>query len=166
MLRKLSIGLIPVFLSACTSLSDMPPGTSLQALQAQFGHPSVVCPPHSPNRFIWSQQPFGQFAWAADLNEQQQLIQATQVLTDKEFTLLSTGDWDQNRVHCHFGPPAEIDRTPYKGVRMLVWSYRYKQNGVWDALMYVYFGDDGLVKLYHPGPDPLSLREERGFSAF
>lgn len=166
MLRKLSMGLIPLVLGACTGLSDLPAGTSFQEIQAQFGQPTVACPPQSPTRFIWSQQPFGQFAWAADINEQQQLIQATQVLTDQEFAKLSTGTWDQERVRCHFGPPAEVDRTPYKGVRMLVWSYRYKQNKAWDALMYVYFNDDGLVQLYHPGPDPLSLREERGFFAF
>lgn len=164
MLRKLCLGVIP-FLGACTTLTDMPVGTSYQELQAQFGQPSVACPPQSPTRFIWSQQPLGQYAWAADL-EQQKLTQATQVLADKEFELLSSGQWNKERVLCYFGPPAEKDYTRYKGVPMRVWSYRYKQNSVWDSLMYVYFGSDGLVQHHHPGPDPLSAREDKPFSAF
>ncbi|AQS51155.1 hypothetical protein PAEH1_05435 [Paenalcaligenes hominis] len=166
MLRKLCLALSPLLFTACTTLSDMPVGTPLSELHRQFGQPSVACPPQSPQRFIWTQQPFGQLAWAADVNEQQELIRMTQVLTDREFELLTQGQWNKERVFCHFGPPAEKDYTPYVGVKMRVWSYRYKQNGVWPAFMYVYFGDDGVVKHHHPGPDPLSLREERPFFDF
>lgn len=166
MLRKIVVLILPTMLGACTTLSEMPVGTPLQELQHQFGPPSVACPADAPVRFVWSQQPMGQYAWGVDVNAQYELTQATQVLTDKEFDLLTEGDWNQERVRCHFGPPAEVDRTPYQGVRMLVWSYRYKQSGAWDSMMYVYFGDDGLVKHHHPGPDPLSLREERDFFSF
>lgn len=143
-------------LSACTTISDLPVGTPLNQIQQQFGSPSVACPSSEPTRLVWSSQPFGQFSWAAELDQSQQLKSATQVLTDAEFNQLSQGNWDQNQVRCHFGPPAEKSITPYKGVKMQVWSYRYKQNSVWDSLMHVYFGDDGLVKHHHPGPDPLT----------
>ena len=165
MLRYLSLSACILTLSACTTLSDMPVGTPLSQLQAEFGPPTVACPPQQPQRLVWSQQPYGQYAWGVDINAQQELLQSTQVLSDREFERLSEGDWTQQRVLCHFGPPAEKDYTPYQGVRMLVWSYRYKQSSTWNSLMYVYFGDDGLVKIHHPGPDPFMEPNESEFFA-
>lgn len=143
-------------LSACTTVSDLPVGTSLGDAQQQFGSPSVLCPTNNPERAVWSSQPFGQFAWAMNLDQNQRLTSANQVLTDAEFEQLRQGSWSQEQVRCHFGPPAEKSITPYRGIKMQVWSYRYKQNGVWDSLMHIYFSDEGLVKHHHPGPDPLT----------
>lgn len=161
MLRNLTLLVTSLFtLSACTTLSDMPVGTTLAELEQQFGNPTISCPAENPNRFVWSMQPMGQKAWGVDTNTQQQLTKATQVLSDSHFALLSEGVWDKDKVWCYFGPPAEKDITPYKGVKMRVWSYRYKQNGVWDSLMYVYFDEENRVKHYHPGPDPLADTEK------
>lgn len=167
MLRIFTLSTIGIFaLSACTTLSDMPTGTPLTELEQKFGRPTVSCPAQNPNRFIWSMQPMGQRAWAVNTNTQQQLTEVHQVLNDKHFALLSEGTWDKDKVWCYFGPPAEKDLTPYKGVKMRVWSYRYKQNGAWDSMMYVYFDDDGIVKHHHPGPDPLSLIDGNFFRIF
>lgn len=155
-----------LLLSACTTLTDMPTGTPISELKQKFGAPSVACPRISPTRFVWSTQPMGQYAWAADMDGQQRLKQATQVLNDTEFGLLGHGAWDKERVLCHFGPPAEKDITPYKGVKMRVWSYRYKQYGAWDSMMYVYFDENGVVKHYHPGPDPLTIQDGDFFLGF
>lgn len=97
----------------------------------------------------------GQYAWAVELDPQQHLQHVEQVLNDAAFARLDQGRWNKEDVLCHFGPPAEKDITPYKGVKMQVWSYRYKENKTWDSLMYIYFDDDGFVQLHHPGPDPL-----------
>lgn len=155
-----------VVLNACTTLTDMPTGTTLLELEQKFGTPSIACPQISPTRLVWSSQPMGQYAWAADIDGRQRLKQATQVLNNKEFNLLAQGNWDQTKVLCHFGPPAEIDITPYKGVKMRVWSYRYKQSGAWDSMMYVYFDGQGVVQHYHPGPDPLTIQDGGGFLRF
>ena len=143
-------------LSACTTLSDMPAGTPLTELEKHFGAPTISCPSHTtpPQRLVWSMQPMGQYAWGVEVNHKQELLNAEQVLQDKYFALLNEGIWDKERVHCYFGPPANKDMTPYLGVKMEVWSYRYKQNATWDSLMYVYFNDEGVVKHHHPGPDP------------
>lgn len=155
-----------MLLSACTTLTDMPIGTPISELEQKFGAPSVVCPSISPTRFVWSTQPMGQYAWAADLDNQQRLAQANQVLTDKDFALLGQAEWDKEQVMCYFGPPAEKDITPYKGVKMQVWSYRYKQYGAWNSMMYVYFDEQNRVKHYHPGPDPLTLQDGDFFMRF
>ena len=148
-----------VSLSACTTINDLPLGTPISAIEQQFGSPSVQCPTQNPTRFIWSTQPFGQYAWGVNINADQRLTESSQVLTDQSFNLLSQGTWDQERVLCYFGPPAERDITPYKGVKMHVWSYRYKQQGAWDSMMYVYFDNNGIVKHHHPGPDPLTIQD-------
>lgn len=153
-------------LGACTTLTDMPTGTSVSELEQKFGTPSVSCPQDLPTRLVWSTQPMGQYAWAADIDGSQRLKYATQVLNDNEFDLLSQGNWNKEQVLCHFGPPAEKDITPYRGIKMLVWSYRYKQAGAWDSMMYVYFDEQGVVKHHHPGPDPLTLRDGVFFMGF
>lgn len=161
------IGLSPVFvllLSACSSISDLPAGTPLSEIEQQFGSPRVACPADNPNRFIWSTQPMGQFAWAVDTTPTQDLKSVTQVLTDAEFDLLRQGSWAKEQVWCHFGPPAEQSAAPYKGVTMQIWSYRYKQNKAWDALMHIYFDESNRVKHHHPAPDPLLIDEWNIFS--
>ena len=158
-LSMVSMVLCALLLSACTTLTDMPLGTTASELTQKFGQPSVICSADGSTRLVWSTQPYGQRAWAATLDSQQHLTAASQVLIDNQFDLLNQGSWNQERVYCHFGQPAEKDITPYKGVKMQVWSYRYKQQGAWDSLMYVYFDDQGLVKHYHPGPDPLTTKD-------
>lgn len=160
MLRILTLSAVSLFaLNACTTLSDMPTGTPLTELEQKFGRPTVSCPAQNPTRFVWSMQPMGQRAWGVDINAQQQLTEAHQVLDDKHFALLSEGIWDKERVWCYFGPPAEKDITPYRGIKMRVWSYRYKQSGAWDSMMYVYFDEQNIVRHHHPGPDPLATRD-------
>jgi hypothetical protein len=43
-----------------------------------------------------------------------------------------------------------------------VWSYRYKQSGVWNSMMHIHFSKDGIVREMQSGPDPL-YEEKRGF---
>lgn len=167
MRKTISLSLFSaLFMTACSSLVDMPIGSSITEMKQQFGPPSVACLPPNPTRFIWSSQPLGQQAWGVDTDQQQRLQRVTQVLSDKEFALLDQETWNQERVLCHFGPPAEKDITPYQRVKMRVWSYRYKQNQVWDSMMYVYFDDEGIVKHHHPGPDPSKIRDGSFFVRF
>ena len=54
-----------------------------------------------------------------------------------------------NRMESEYLPLADSD----------VWSYRYKESGVWDSMMHIHFGPDGIVKKLENGLDPLYLRE-------
>lgn len=148
-------------LAGCATLDSIPPGTPLTQAESQFGRHNFSCPlPDGGRRVIWTQQPFGQFAWGTNVDAQGRVGQITPLLTDQHFQQLSQGTWTPERVQCEFGPPAEKSGVGLPGSIQLVWSYRYQQSGVWNSLMHVYFGQDGeKVTRFHPGPDPMYDRD-------
>lgn len=149
-------------LTACANMASIPPGTPVQQVQAQFGQPSYTCTnKDGGQRMIWSQQPYGQFAWGTNVDTAGRTEGVLPVLTDEHFQVLATGAWTPDQVRCEFGPPAEVGAVGLPGSLQIVWSYRYRQDHVWNSLMYVYFGTDGLaVTRFHPGPDPLYDRDD------
>lgn len=151
-------------LSACAGVASIPPGTSTEQLLQQRGRATLDYPrPEGGQRFIWSGQPMGQFTWITDTDAQGKVLQHIQALTSERFNLLDHGEWDSNRVMYEFGPPAEISRVGLRGEH-IVWSYRFKENGVWNSLMHVHFNHQGQLTKYYPGPDPLfDPRERFGF---
>ena len=140
-------------LSACANLAQVAPGTPLADVQAQFGRPNFECPQaNGGRRVIWTQQPMGQYAWGANVGADGRVDKVLPLLTDPHFKVLETGTWSPDRVRCEFGPPARIDEAGLGEKREVVWSYRYKENSVWNSLMYVYMGRDGSgVTHFHPG---------------
>ena len=144
-------------LSACANMADTAPGTPLADVQTQFGPPNFNCKlPDGVQRVIWTQQPFGQVAWGAHVGADGRIDRVVPLLTDQNFQQLADGVWPAERVRCEFGPPAQIREVGLPSVRQVVWSYRYRQDHVWNSLMYVYMGRDGQqVTHFHPGPDPL-----------
>lgn len=146
-----------VALAGCAQLDAVKPGTALTVVEQQFGRPTTTCPlPAGQTRVVWSQQPFGHYAWATVVNPQGQVGEIEQVLTDKSFERLSEGEWTPQEVVCAFGPPMNIDQVGLPSNLKTVWSYRYRQYGVWYSLMYVFFGTDGKqVTQHYAGPDPM-----------
>ena len=56
-----------------------------------------------------------------------------------------------------YGPP---DEATYLQLRDLnVWSYRYKESGVWDSMMHIMMDRQGVVREMMSGPD--REKEER-----
>jgi hypothetical protein len=152
-------------LSGCANMADTPPGTPLDAVTAQFGAPTMTCSqPDGATRAIWSQQPFGQYAWATNVTPEGNVGSVDQVLADKAFEQLSEGVWDPQRVQCAFGPPADIDGVGMPSVWKVVWSYRYKQYDVWNSMMYVFFDPQtNIVVDHYPGPDPMFMFDDVWF---
>ena len=160
--------LLPMMLlHGCATVASVQPGTPLAQVEAQFGRHNYSCPlPDGGQRVIWSGQPFGQFAWGTQVDAQGRVGEVTALLTDQHFSILGEGTWTDQQVLCEFGPPAETEAVGMPSVRQIVWSYRYKQNGVWDSLMHVYMGPDGKqVTRFHPGPDPM-YEQDRVFPFF
>ncbi|ETH39010.1 hypothetical protein L547_3298 [Bordetella pertussis H918] len=156
-LRLAGAGMLLAALAACANLNQVPPGTPLADVQAQFGAPNFACDlPNGGQRVIWTQQPYGQFAWGANVGPDGRVDRVVEVLTDEHFKVLGTGTWTADQVRCEFGPPAEIKQVGLPSVRQVVWSYRYRESRVWNSLMYVYMGREGdRVTRFHPGPDPM-----------
>lgn len=143
-------------LAGCSTMQDIPPGTPLAEVLARHGAPRIECPqPDGTRHMVWSSQPMGQYAWATRVSADETVGEVVQILNDAAFRQVEVGVWDADRMRCTFGPPAKISSVGMPSVRQTVWSYRYRQDGVWNSLMYVYFSDDGIVQRLHPGPDPM-----------
>lgn len=145
-------------LAACAGINDIPPDAPVSEAMAVMGKPRLSCPlPDGGQRLVWSTQPTGQYAWRADTDASGRIVgRVIPVLTDEEFRTVQSGRWTRQDVRCAFGPPAESSEVGLPSVRQVVWSYRYRQNGVWNSLMHIYFSNDGeYVTRMHPGPDPM-----------
>lgn len=151
-----------LWLAGCVSIASAPPGTPLTEVVAQFGAPTLQCVDRQGQaRAVWSGQPLGQYAWGTTVDAQGRIQGIESILTDEHFKVLKQGEWTPDQVRCAFGPPALIETVGLPSVRQVVWSYRYKQDHVWNSLMYVYFGRDGVrVTQFHPGPDPMYDQED------
>lgn len=155
-----AVALTPLILSACANMADIPAGTPLSEVQAQFGAPNFSCDQNGKERLIWTTQPMGQYAWGTNVDNAGNTDQVVMLFTTQNFSKLGQGTWNQEQVRCEFGPPAEISTVGLPSSRQDVWSYRYKQSGAWNSLMYVYFDPyTGEVTRYHSGPDPMFDRE-------
>jgi hypothetical protein len=143
--------------SGCAQIDSVKPGTSLSSVEKQFGTPTTLCPAaDGTKRAVWSQQPFGEFAFATTIGADSRVSGFEQVLSDKSFNQLESGVWTPERVRCTFGPPENISAVGLPGLIRTVWSYRYRQNGVWYSLMYVFFDKDtNTVNQFFAGPDPM-----------
>jgi hypothetical protein len=148
-------------LAGCANMADTPPGTSLSQVESKYGAPTYSCTDdHGAQRLVWSQQPMGQYAWGTRVDQAGHTDRIEPLLTDQHFQLLAKGSWTPDQVRCEFGPPAQIERVGLPSSSQIVWSYRYRQSGAWNSLMYVYFGADGSrVTRFHPGPDPMYDRD-------
>lgn len=82
------------------------------------------------------------------------------VLTDEMFATLKVGIATRENVLHTVGRPVEQSYLPLRG--LTVWSYRYKQSGVWDSMMHVHFDQAGIVREMMAGPDP-DREEKRSF---
>ncbi len=99
----------------------------------------------------------GQFAYMAEIDPDGRLVSFEQVLTDERFASLRIGKSTQADVIRTVGHVPRWNRWGFKdGER---WSYRYQQNGVWDAVMTIYFDRNGVVEAMESGIDPLLLRD-------
>lgn len=149
-------------LAACGgNMALLPANTPLDSIVREYGKPTQTCTTDSgQQRVLWTQQPFGQYAWGANITPDGRAERVELVLSNEHFERLREGVWTPERVLCEFGPPAKIDKVGLPSSRQIVWNYRYRENGVWNSLMYVYFGTDGKkVTHFNPGPDPLFSRD-------
>ena len=155
--RLILVAAILATAAGCAQIAGVKPGTPLTVVEKHFGAPTTICPTaDGTKRAIWSQQPMGEFAFATTIDSESRVGEFEQVLTDQSFEKLGQGVWTPEQVLCEFGPPEKIDKVGLPGDLKIVWSYRYRQNGVWYSLMYVFFGTDGkAVTQFFAGPDPM-----------
>lgn len=178
--KAITVVISGILLVGCSSMAQLPEGTQYANILQKYGKPTVQCDETPHTLRVWSQQPMGYFAWLGIFNEDEELLGMQQMLSDAMFAQLEANisnstlyasfsqtdnqmfetieqekvSWDQDAVWCHFGPPGRQSKAPYIGKTMPVWSYRYKQNGVWPMMMNIFFNENGQVHALQRSMDP------------
>ncbi|MES2740623.1 MAG: outer membrane protein assembly factor BamE [Pseudomonadota bacterium] len=146
-------------LAGCAALFAPPPqpGEPVAAVTAKLGRPGAVYQIDGDSVLEYATGPYGQYTYMARIGADGRLRSYEQVLTSEKFATLKVGRATKQDVLRTIGRPAE---TSYLSLSDLeVWSYRYKESGVWDSMMHVHFDRAGMVRMLMNGPDP--LHEER-----
>ncbi|XVN73468.1 hypothetical protein AAEX37_00529 [Oligella sp. MSHR50489EDL] len=144
-------------LTACASYRDVPANAPVMEALSIMGQANHSCDrADGGQRLVWSQQPYGQYVYGADVSADGHLIGSVySVLTPQNFKKLDSGQWSAQDVLCEFGQPAEIETLGLGEKREQIWSYRYKELNHWNNLLHIYMGKDGRqMTHWHTGPDP------------
>ncbi|QPI49770.1 hypothetical protein IV454_30865 [Massilia antarctica] len=149
-------------LGGCAAMMRTPPlpGDTFEAVRAKFGEPTAVHSLPSGQVLEYATGPFGQFTWMARMGPDGRLIAFEQVLGDVGFGRIKIDKATRADVMATVGRPAERSYLALSDLE--VWSYRYKESGVWNSMMHVHFDRAGIVRKMISGPDPM-YEEKRGF---
>ena len=127
---------------------------------AKFGQPTARYPAPSGALLENATGPFGQATYMARIGADGRLASFEQVLTGEKFAQLKIGVADKAAVLHTLGRPAERSYLSLSDLE--VWSYRYKESGVWNSMMHVHFDRAGVLRMMQNGPDPM-YEEKRLF---
>jgi outer membrane protein assembly factor BamE (lipoprotein component of BamABCDE complex) len=147
--------LIPLLLSGCaTPFGALPqPGTPQQDVVARMGTPA--------HRYQYGDQTlleypggyYGQQTYMAHIGPDGRLIDYEQVRTVEKFGAIKINEATKADVLRTVGTPSE---TSWLSLPQLeVWSYRYKENNIWNSMMHIEFDRSGVVRKVENGRDPL-----------
>jgi hypothetical protein len=160
-MKKLIVSTILTSLLAACAGPPPRPGEPLAAVESRLGRPTARFHVGDETIAEYGAGAFGQFTWMARYGPDNRLRSYEQVLTDEKFATIRLGIDDKDTILHTFGHPAE---TSYLHLRDLeVWSYRYKQSGVWDSMMHIHFSRDGKVRQLMAGPDPMREAKDGWF---
>ncbi|MGV8899626.1 MAG: hypothetical protein ACOH2B_10370 [Burkholderiaceae bacterium] len=127
------------------------PGQSEAEIISTLGAPSARYQDGDESILTYVRGPWGQQTYMARVDASKRLKSYEQVLTTQKFATVKIGATTQKDILHTFGTPAE---TSYLSLSDLtVWTYRYKENGVWDSMMHVHFDRNGIVRKMMNGPD-------------
>ena len=135
------------------------PGEPLAAVTAKLGQPTAVYPLPDGQELEYAKGPYGQQTYMAQFGPGGRLRSFEQVLTGEKFATIKLNSATHQDVLRIVGRPAETSRVHLNNYE--VWSYRYKEAGVWNSMMHVHFDEAGIVRLMQNGPDP--MYDERRF---
>jgi hypothetical protein len=147
--------------SGCAGLQGPPPqvGEPLESVVARLGAPTAEYAEGAGKELEYATGPFGQRTFMAHIDAAGKLSSFEQVLTGEKFATLKIGKSTHEDVLRTVGHPAEHS---YLALPQLeVWSYRYKEAGVWNSMMHLHFDRDGVLRMMLNGPDPMFEEHRR-----
>ncbi|SNT21137.1 hypothetical protein SAMN06265795_11755 [Noviherbaspirillum humi] len=146
--------LFVVLLHGCAILNPTPPAMGEPEAQVigRLGQPTHVYQDGNGKLLEYKTGPFGQRTYMARIGSDGRLASYEQVLTNEKFASIKVGEAGKNDVLHAIGAPSG---TSYLSLSDLeVWTYPYKESGVWNSLMHVHFDRNGIVQRMMSGPDP------------
>lgn len=161
------LGGLLLMLGACAAL--MPPpiniGEPEASVIAKLGRPTARIPDNNGYLLEYSRNPWGQAIDMARFGNDGRLISYEQVLTTEKFATIRPGVSTKTEVLRTIGHPSETSYLPR--LQLEVWTYPYKENGVWNSVMHVHFNNNGTVNKMENGPDLRFDRDGKfGFSGW
>lgn len=164
MLKMVKVSILSAVLgiTGCAGMLRSAPsvGDPLDAVRAKFGEPTAVYPAAQGQVLEYATGPMGQATYMATIGPDGRLARFEQVLTGEKFATLKIGAATRDEVLRTLGKPAEKSYLSLPDLE--VWSYRYKESGVWNSMMHVHFDRAGVLKMMQNGPDPM-YEEKRLF---
>ena len=147
--------------AGCAAMMRTPPsiGDTVEAVTAKFGPPTALYQAPGGQVLEYATGPFGQETWMAHIGADGRLAAFEQVLTGQKFATLKIGSATRDEMLRTLGRPAERSYLALPDLE--VWSYRYKENGVWNSMMHAHFDRTGVLRMMQNGPD--RMFEERRF---
>ena len=141
-------------IGACANLAapPVPVGAKESEVVAKLGQPSHRYQDADGHLLEYAHGPWGQTTYMARIDADGRLVSYEQVLKTEKFASIEVGHATKKDILHTIGAPSE---TTFLSLPQLeVWSYPYKENGVWDSMMHVHFDKDGIVRKMMNGPDP------------
>lgn len=150
----LSAASLSLLLAACSSLGGPPPplGTTVAAVEAKYGKPTDSYRRGDETELEYATGPAGQATYMARFGPDGALRSYEQVLDTPGFARVKLNQSTKADVRYALGRPAQV--TALHNPELEVWSYRFKESGYWDSVMYVHFDPQGVVRVLYGGPDP------------
>jgi hypothetical protein len=163
-MRKMTIGILVASLfslGGCAGLGGPPPapGDSVDTVRLKLGQPTAAYSAGTEQLLEYANGPMGQTTYMARIGADGRLRSFEQVLTGEKFATIKIGTATHEDVLRTIGRPAERSYLALPDLE--VWSYRYKESGVWNSMMHVHFDRAGVVRMMQNGPDP--MYEEKRF---
>lgn len=164
--RCIALAAASAALAACSVLQPVQEGEKMAgapeaAVQARFGTPTDTYRlADGTQRWIYSKQPFGQQAYAADFDRSGHLTAFRQMLQTSELYKAKVDVWTRLDVEQHFGKPREPTQY-FPLMKREVWSYRFRHEDTWPSMFNFYFDDGGVLRQTQITPDPLADPDRR-----
>jgi hypothetical protein len=160
--RSLAVVPLVAGLSSCAGWGTAPvhPGQTEPEVIQQMGKPTHVYQDGTGHLLEYMHGRMGQTTYLARIGPDGKLVSYDQVLTSQMFGTIRIGEADKDKVLRTVGAPSET--RFYTLSQLEAWSYPFKESGVWDSLMSVYFDKTGIVRKLESGPDPMRNPDGRG----
>lgn len=150
-----------VMLGGCAAMLREAPtiGDPEDIVKQKMGAPTSIYGAGNDRFFEYATGPMGQHTWMARIGADGRLVSYEQVLTGEKFATIKVDEANREDVLRTVGRPAERSYIGLKDYE--VWSYRYKEAGVWNSMMHVHFDRQGIVRQMLNGPDPMYEPRDR-----